>query len=42
MMGKHYGLSTDRIGAVAPERSAAEIQMELTAKLKQCLLSEVS
>ena len=33
MMGKHYGLFTDRIEAVVPERSAEEIQIELEEKL---------
>ena len=36
-MGKHYGLFTDRIEAVVPERSAEEIQIELEAKLQQFL-----
>ena len=40
MMGKHYGLFTDRIEAVGTERSAAEIQIKLEAKLQQCLLPE--
>ena len=40
LMGKHYGLFTDRIEAVVPERSAAEIQIQLEEKLKQCLLPE--
>ncbi len=42
MMGKHYGLFTDRIEAVVPERSAEEIQIELEAKLQQYLLPETS
>jgi hypothetical protein len=42
MMGKHYGLFTDRIEAVVPERSAAEIQIQLEEKLKQFLLPETS
>ena len=42
MMGKHYGLFTDRIEAVVPVRSAAEIQTKLEAKLQQFLLPEVS
>ena len=37
LMGKHYGLFTDRIEAVVPERSAEEIQIELEAKLQQFL-----
>jgi hypothetical protein len=40
MMGKHYGLFTDRIEAVVTERSAAEIQIKLEAKLQQYLLPE--
>ena len=40
MMGKHYGLFTDRIEAVVPQRSAAEIQIELEEKLQQFLLPE--
>jgi hypothetical protein len=40
MMGKHYGLFTDRIEAVGTERSAAEIQIKLEAKLQQFLLPE--
>jgi serine/threonine protein kinase HipA of HipAB toxin-antitoxin module len=40
MMGKHYGLFTDRIEAVAPERSAEEIEIQLEEKLKQFLLPE--
>ena len=40
LMGKHYGLFTDRIEAVVPERSSEEIQIELTAKLQQFLLPE--
>ena len=42
MMGKHYGLFTDRIEAVGTERSAAEIQIELEEKLQQFLLPEAS
>jgi hypothetical protein len=42
MMGKHYGLFTDRIEAVVPGRSAAEIQIQLEEKLKQFLLPETS
>ena len=37
LMGKHYGLFTDRIEAVVPERSAAEIQIELEEKLTSLL-----
>ena len=37
LMGKHYGLFTDRIEAVVPERSAAEIQVELGGKLTSLL-----
>ena len=40
MMGKHYGLFTDRIEAVVPARSSEEIQIELEAKLQQLLLPE--
>jgi len=40
LMGKHYGLFTDRIEAVVPQRSAAEIQIQLEEKLQQCLLPE--
>ena len=40
LMGKHYGLFTDRIEAVVLERSPEEIQIELTAKLQQYLLPE--
>jgi hypothetical protein len=39
---KHYELFTDRIEAVVPERSAEEIQIDLTAKLQQYLLPEAS
>ena len=42
MMGKHYGLFTDRIEAVAPERSAEEIQIELEEKLTSLLGVSVS
>ena len=42
LMGKHYGLFTERIEAVVPERSAEEIRIELTAKLQQFLLPEAS
>jgi hypothetical protein len=42
MMGKHYGLFTDRIEAVKPPRSSEEIQLELEAKLQQFLLPEAS
>ena len=37
LMGKHYGLFTERIEAVVPERSAAEIQIELEEKLTSLL-----
>ena len=40
LMGKHYGLFTDRIEAVVPQRSAAEIQIQLEAKLQQLLPPE--
>ena len=40
LMGKHYGLFTERIEAVVPERSSEEIQLELEAKLQQFLLPE--
>ena len=40
MMGKHYGLFTDRIEAVVTERSSEEIQIKLEAKLQQYLLPE--
>ena len=40
LMGKHYGLFTDRIEAVKPPRSSEEIQLELEAKLQQFLLPE--
>ena len=39
-MGKHYGLFTDRIEAVVPERSPEEIAAELEKKLQQYLLPE--
>jgi hypothetical protein len=42
MMGKHYGLFTDRTEAVVPERSSEEIQIELEVKLQQLLLPEAS
>ena len=42
LMGKHYGLFTDRIEAVVPERSAAGIQIQLEEKLQQFLLPEAS
>jgi hypothetical protein len=42
MMGKHYGLFTDRIEAVVPVRSSEGIQIKLEAKLQQFLLPEVS
>ena len=37
LMGKHYGLFTERIEAVVPVRSAAEIQIELEEKLTSLL-----
>ena len=37
LMGKHYGLFTDRIEAVAPERSAEEIKAELEERLSGLL-----
>ena len=37
MMGKHYGLFTDRIEAVVPERSPVEITAELEEKLTSLL-----
>ena len=37
MMGKHYGLFTDRIEAVVPERSAEEIEIQLEEKLTSLL-----
>ena len=40
LMGKHYGLFTDRIEAVVSERSAEEISAALEAKLQQLLLPE--
>ena len=40
MMGKHYGLFTDRIEAVVPVRSSEEIQIKLEAKLQQYLRPE--
>ena len=40
LMGKHYGLFTERIEAVVPERSSEEIQIELEAKLQRYLLPE--
>ena len=42
LMGKHYGLFTDRIEAVVPARSAEEIEIQLEEKLKQLLLPEAS
>ena len=42
MMGKHYGLFTDRIEAVVPVRSAEEIQIELEEKLTSLLGVSVS
>jgi hypothetical protein len=40
MMGKHYGLFTDRIEAVVPVRSAEEITAAIEEKLQQFLLPE--
>jgi hypothetical protein len=40
MMGKHYGLFTDRIEAVVTELSSEEIQTKLEAKLQQYLQPE--
>ena len=40
MMGKHYGLFTDRLEAVVPVRSAEEITAAIEAKLQQFLLPE--
>ena len=40
MMGKHYGLFTDRIEAVVPVRSAEEITAAIEEKLQQYLLPE--
>ena len=37
MMGKHYGLFTERIEAVVPERSPEEITAELVEKLTSLL-----
>ena len=37
MMGKHYGLFTERIEAVVPERSPEEITAELEEKLTSLL-----
>ena len=42
MMGKHYGLFTDRIEAVVTELSSEEIQIKLQAKLQQYLRPEAS
>ena len=42
MMGKHYGLFTDRIEAVVTELSSEEIQIKLEAKLQQYLRPEAS
>ena len=42
MMGKHYGLFTDRIETVVPVRSAEEITAAIEEKLQQFLLPEVS
>ena len=40
MMGKHYGLFTDRLEAVVPVRSAEEITAAIEEKLQQYLLPE--
>ena len=40
LMGRHYGLFTDRIEAMVPERSAEEIEIQLEEKLQQFLLPE--
>ena len=40
LMGKHYGLFTDRIEAVVPARSSEEISAALEEKLQQFLLPE--
>ena len=40
MMGKHYGLFTDRIEAVVPVRSAEEITAAIEEKQQQFLLPE--
>ena len=37
LMGKHYGLFTERIEAVAPKRSSEEITAELEEKLTSLL-----
>ena len=37
LMGKHYGLFTDRMEAVVPQRSAAEILLQLEEKLTSLL-----
>ena len=42
LMGKHYGLFTDRIEAVVPVRSAEEITAAIEEKLQQFLLPEAS
>ena len=42
LMGKHYGLFTERIEAVVPKRSAEEIQIELEEKLSSLLGVSVS
>jgi len=42
LMGKHYGLFTDRIEAIAPKRSAEEIQIELEEKLSSLFGVSVS
>ena len=42
LMGKHYGLFTERIEAVAPKRSSEEIQIKLEEKLSSLLGVSVS
>ncbi|MDC0178490.1 terminase small subunit [Woeseiaceae bacterium] len=42
LMGKHYGLFTERIEAVVPKRSSEEIQIELEEKLLSLLGVSIS
>ena len=42
LMGKHYGLFTERIEAVVPERSPEEITAELEEKLTSLLGTPVT
>ena len=42
LMGKHYGLFTERVEAVVPERSAEEIKAELEKRLSKLLGVSVS